>query len=186
MVKFTRNETTVAPTVEVVSRDDAKAFLRITSADEDTLIDSLTVAARSFLEGWSGRSFVEQTREASMSTAPTGELIWLPCPKIRTVESVKYLDSDLAEQTLAASSYNTVLGDSGGIYFRDLPTIGEHPEAIVVEYKAGYGTLAADVPTEIQHAIKLLLADFYERRQPTEEIPEWIFGVMAMHKTYSV
>ena len=171
------------PATEPVTLQEAKDFLRVSDTDEDSLITSLIIAARQVLEKWTGRAFIEQTRVATYKELRTEEKIFLPYPQVISVDSVTYLDEDEASQTLATSEYEVIAGDAGAVWFNDLPGTADHPEAITITYKAGYGSLAADVPDAIKTVIKLVVADWFENRPGREkDIPEWILSLVATYR----
>ena len=173
----------------IVTTADMKKFLRVTHSEEDTFIDSLIQAAMLHLEQWTGRSFLTQTWEVTFDSLPSSSMIWLPRSNVLTVTSVKYLDGDLVEQTLATANYNVVTGPQGGIYIRELPTTGTHPEAFKVTYTAGFGATASDVPDDILTTIKMIVEQFYKNRdgmtsdgQLGTKIPDWILLLASDHK----
>lgn len=54
-------ELVTAPAVELVSTVDAKAWLRVTTTDDDTIIADLSAAARQMAEQHTTRRFINQT-----------------------------------------------------------------------------------------------------------------------------
>jgi len=160
-----------APAVGLVSVAEAKAQARVDHSDEDTLISALIAVTTSYLDGWSGvlgRCLVNQTWRQDF--AEWSNRLRLPFPDVSSV-TITYLDTEDAEQTVSSALYE-LLEDERGSYvaFRDAftrpATTNDREAPISVEMVAGYGATAADVPKAIRHAALLLVAHWYEHREP--------------------
>src|SRR5262249_21315255 len=97
--------------------------------------------------------------------------IILPLPPCQAVNGISYIDPTGAAQTLPPSAYEVFsIGDAEparihpafGLVF---PATRARPEAVTVEFKAGYGDAAADIPEPLRAAIKLHAAHLYEHRE---------------------
>lgn len=161
---------TVAPSVRVLSKEDAKAHLRVEGDLEDDLIDALVLAAESLLDGWAGllgRCMINQTWVASYR-AFTSPSLALPFPNVSSV-AVKYFDSDGIEREVAETEFRLIeAATTTAIEWRDgygLPSLAVRSDAVRVEMVAGFGGAADDVPAAIRHAIKLLVGGWYENRE---------------------
>lgn len=149
-----------APVVDVLSLAEAKEHLRVDHNDEDTLIQSLIGAAVAWLDGWTGvlgMALEPQTWEMTLDRFPVGEFC-IPLGPVTTVESVKYLDPEEVEQTLAAAEYET-----NGDRIRPVsgwPSISAAYGAVKVRFIAGTGT-----PESIKHVVRLLIGHWYENRE---------------------
>lgn len=174
------------PTEKVVSRDEAKAHLRVTHNDDNDLIDSIIDAATKHAENSTQRAFKRQTWELRLDEFPCGwrptslrRDVWhqdivLPLAPLIDVESVKYRDANGVEQTLSPAAYRVVgIGDRGRIALvsgQAWPTTHcDWPEGVIVRFVAGYddgdSPPVATIPTPIVQAIKLLVSQFYEHRE---------------------
>ena len=159
------------PAVEPCGLAETKLHLRIEDdqTDEDTLIDGLITAARQYLEQIIARAFVTQTWQYILDAFPSGE-IRLPRPPLQSVASITYkLKSGLVE-TLDAAHYVVDTTAEPGLIVRapgyDWPTDELYPAgAVTVEYDAGYGDAATDVPRGIRQALLLLTGHWYENRE---------------------
>ena len=178
------------PEEEPIDLDAAKKHLRVEHEDEDLLITSLITAARETAEITTGRAFLTQEWELTLDAFPAAGFD-LPRPPLQSVTSVKYLDVNGVEQTLATAKY---LVDTRSEPGRVTPAYGEiWPStrnvinAVTVKFKAGYGAVP-EVPESLKSAIKLLLSHFYEIREPVNvgnivtEIPLGVERLLWQHK----
>ncbi|TWB20047.1 putative phiE125 gp8 family phage protein [Rhizobium sp. ERR 1071] len=157
-----------APT-EIISVDEAKKFLIIDQdiTDDDDLIKSFILAATQWLdgpEGWLGRALGIQVLEWQRCNWPT-DRERLPFPPEVEIISIKYIDPDGIEQTWPLPT---------PLHFDDLPAVRGRDGDVKIRYRAGYGTQDPDapdkwnnaVPEPIRTAIKMLVAQWYNVREP--------------------
>lgn len=161
---------TVAPAVRIVSKEEAKAHLRVDGDLEDDLIEALVLAAESRLDGWVGllgRCMINQTWVASYR-AFTSATLALPFPDVSSA-AVRYFDSDGVDREIEETHFRLIeTANTTAIEWRDgygLPSLAIRSDAVRVEMVAGFGDAAADVPAAIRHAIKLLVGGWYENRE---------------------
>lgn len=163
------------PAETPVSLAECKDHLRITSSSEDAYITSLLNAAVIFTDGMGalGKAMVTQKWRQYFGQNPgSARLAILP---VQTVTRIAYYDPDGAEQDALLADFDvfgngqatTVLPAEG----KSWPTTQDRPDAIWIEYEAGYGA-AADVPDPLKHAIKMLVAHWYEHRENAAEKPQ--------------
>lgn len=157
----------------VVSLAAVKAHLVVTHTDDDVLIAAYRDAAVGHLdgpEGYLGRAIGEQTLELRLDSFG-GDVacgvIALPYPPFVSLDSVKYLDGEGVEQTLATEVYE-VTGPPGrkvlrAAYNQSWPTARDTAEAVRIQYAAGYETS----PPAIVAAVLLMVGDLYANREPT-------------------
>ena len=157
------------PAAEPVLIADAKLQLRVTHDSEDSLITHLIVAAREHCEMYHGRAYITQTLKLQLDEWPEDGEIVLPRPPYQSVTSIKYIDSDGAQQTIDAAEYQTDLNATPGriipAYGYTWPTARGQLSAIEVTFTAGYGDAGTDVPARICQAVLLRLSDLYENRE---------------------
>jgi uncharacterized phiE125 gp8 family phage protein len=159
------------PAAEPLTLAMAKAHLRVDSTDEDTWITTAIQAAREDAEGYTERAFVTQALRLYLDSFPYS--IDLPRPPVQSVESITYLDADGAEQTLAESEYQTdlVRAPDSPTPPRILPAYGKSwpvtravPNAVWIDYTAGYGAGPDNVPARLRAGMLLNLGDAFENR----------------------
>lgn len=125
---------------EPVSLTEAKAHCRIDGSDEDGLITALISAARGHAESATNRLMMTHAMRATFERF--GEMR-LKAP-LRKVTGITYLDEAAATQTLSTSSYVVEYDEVPGCvelaYLATWPVTYEHPQAVTVDFVAGYAT----------------------------------------------
>lgn len=150
-----------APADLPVSVADVKKSLRIESADDDDLIESLIRAAVDYYEGWTGilgLCLVEQTWRQSYDRFD--QILCLPLGPVIEPLSVSWRNASGQISTVPEESYSleTSAGGQSEIRFRNAfsqPSDLYERGAVSVEYKAGWPivenkpTVAKDICTAI-------------------------------------
>ena len=150
----------------VVTVAEAKAHLRVDASDHDTQIEAFIAAAIANLDGpagWLGRSIGSQVLNLVMDHTAFGRSSFrVPSGPVITLTSVKYIDTDGVEQTLAAETYTLLVdGRVALAYNQSWPSVRCQSDAVRVRYTAGY----AAVPAPIKAAILMMVADMYANRE---------------------
>ncbi len=156
------------PVTEPVTVDEAKAHLRLEHALDDTFVGKLITAARQHVETVCWRALLPQTWELRLDEFPAGREISLAMGRVRSVTSLKYDDSNDAEQTVSPTDYIVDGAVPARLVLRRVaswPGTNGEANCVRVRYEAGY-TDAADVPQSIKHGILLLISQMYEHRTP--------------------
>ena len=182
-------ETTIEPAVEPVSLAEAKAHLRVDFADEDALISALIVAARRMVENFIRCRLITQTVTITVDGFGTG--IGVPLWPVQSITSVKYDDTDNAEQTMAATDYQLVKTCKPPMIMTEYqvvwPTARADYGSVRAEVVVGYGDAATNVPQDIIQAIYMLIGDMYEQREntavgaTTSEMPFGVREILTPH-----
>ena len=190
-----------APSVEPVTYAEAKAYLRMETDADQSLITGLITAARRVIENQKGRSFVSTTWELILDGFPYGggyykraerynygnpnwlpntnaQPIALPRSPLLSVDAVQYLNTSSTWITLDPSLYRVVPGTPGQI----LPAYGTlwpfplpQDASVRVQFRAGYSADASLVPETVKIAIKQYVVALYENRgEESVPIPEAI------------
>ena len=159
-----------SPAAEPLSTAQAKAHLHIDGTDEDTYIDLLISAAREFAETFTRRAFITQTWDLFLDAFPTdAEVIGVPLPRLQSVTTLKYSDSDGTQQTWAASNYDVDIKQEPGrialAFDKAWPDTREVMNAVEIRFLAGYGSSGTDLPQQVNHAMKILVSHWYENRE---------------------
>lgn len=172
-----------------VTLTELKAFLRVDTSDDDTMLNSMISAATDAAEQFTGRKFISTTMGLRLDGFNSvnddrflalgegvhdgaenvffGNLdaIYLPMQPVVSVTSIKTYDKANAESTLTSAAYR--LDGSGRIYLNDgysWPVDLRNFEGVLVTYVAGYGASASAVPASIKQSITDHAAQMYECR----------------------
>ena len=161
----------VAPTTLPVLLCDVKSWGRITWDTDDTMLESLMLAATQKAEQFTNRVFIQRTF--------TGYFECLECPHgyekgyylalrrapIVSVTTVKVYEDDILE-TISSDDYD--LKPTAGFSRIIFSEINNSPDTVPypyqVEFVAGYGTKTTDVPEPIKLAIKQTVSYWYQNR----------------------
>ena len=179
---------TSAPALTPLSVAEAKAHLRVTHADDDAYITTLVDVATRHLDARHGtlnRALITQSWRLRIDEFPRcwPFAIELPWPPLQSVASVKYLDPDGVEQTLAGAEYTVEASKFVGRillgYGKSWPAIRCVPGAVRIEFTAGFGTAGADVPAPIRQAMLMFIAHLYETRSVDAEMPRAIDALVS-------
>lgn len=167
--KIMYSRVTEGPAVEPVDRDDVvKLNVKLEEEDtiEDGLLDILIQASREDIEQKTGRSLITQERVIKLDHFPFCDSIPLSHGPVQTVDAVKYFDSDDVEQTLADDLYwvDTHSTIARIVIKNSWPSTKTRPNAVSIEYTAGYGDAATDVPAPLKSACLIGVAWLYENR----------------------
>lgn len=163
---------TTPPAVEPVTFAEMKSWFRLheTNLTLDDEIEALGLAAREFVEAAIGRQLISASYSATLRRfPPSGCLIAVPRPPLQSVESVSYVDTSGATITLTAGvDYRVdVTSDPGTIEaISSWPATADQPNAVEVEFTAGYGDDPSDVPEKIRTAVRILAGHWFRDREP--------------------
>ena len=187
-----RLDLVTAPSIEPVTLTEAKDFMRVTGTDDDALITGLIIAARTGAESFTRRAFITQNWNMFLDNWPSArDNVWwsgvrqiplsaltgisqieMPKTPLISVTHIKTYDDADAATTFASSNYHVraYTGDFATVGRISLkqssswPSFTRTVDGIEIQFVAGYGTAAADVPNQIKQAILLEVTELYENR----------------------
>ncbi len=167
----------------ILSLEVAKAHLRVDFGDDDDLIGSLCATASGAFDGadgWLKRALLRQQWRLVLpqfrhlcrprsARGVDGMRIDFPLPPLISVDAVRYSDLAGAEQTLDPSAYRLVGCGTEESFLVPVsgtswPAPACEADAVRIDFTAGYGDAADDVPSAIVSAAKLLVGQLYEQR----------------------
>lgn len=164
-------------TTEPITLAQAKQHLKMDGIDDDDdLITALIASARETAERITGRDLVRRQWALALDGFPPGRIIPLPKAPVSSVESVTYVDTDGATQTLSTDVYGAALDwTSAHLYLKfnqQWPTARVQFAAVTVNFTSGYPYDAdaspvderENIPPGIIAAIKIILRDLYDQR----------------------
>lgn len=181
-----------APTLTAITLAEAKDHLRVTSNDDDTYITALIKVATDMVEQITRRTLMDTTYELFLDAFPP--YIDLATGPVRSVVKIDYIDPDGNTQTLATANYKTDLkAEPARIYVangKSFPTLSNEPNAVTVEFIAGYANEAA-VPSAIKQAMLLIVGRYYETRQDVtdrqyKEVPKTVEHLLGPYRLLEV
>ena len=182
-----------APAAEPIAPADVKASARIDGAEFDSQLAIIIPALRRHVEGRLGRRLINQTVELVLDRFPAAE-IDLQLPSVSSIVSVRYLDANGTEQTLASNAYAL---DSASytawlmpVYGQQWPETMDAANAVRVRFVVGYGAEAAAVPEDIRlwmiaHAVQILNAPDGQGDGSIKPLP-FVDGLLDNHKVWRV
>jgi len=165
LIQVTQGE----PPLSVV---DALFHLRIDAGIEDDLVESLIRSIQNELEppnGWLGRALT--TSEYKQTLPYFARRIKLAGAPIQSIDAVTYRDSSGTVQTVDPSFYRLTDGAAPMLVLepnKEWPTDLEcTPDAVSIEYTAGFGANDTSVPEIIKQYIRIMVGYRYDVRKPT-------------------
>ena len=167
----------------VISTSDLKDHLRVTSSDEDSLINSYRTAACQFVENYCNTRLTSQSVYFyAQAFGAIGEFQISP---VISVTAVEYKTSQGGSYiSLASTNYYVERARVPAlIKFMTAPSVDNDAIAPVrVTATCGYAT----TPEPLVHAVRLLVAHYFENRQAAEVgfIKEIPLGIKSLLNTY--
>jgi uncharacterized phiE125 gp8 family phage protein len=153
------------PAAEPVTLDQAKAWLKLDTGDEDVLVTTLIGAARARAEWHTGRAFVSQGWTLWLDTWPDGGAAEIPLPPLQSVSSLTFYARDDSATILDPGDYTVdAASQPGRVMLKQWPPGNLRPvNAVAIAFTAGYGAAGA-VPGDIAQAILMIAASLYTHR----------------------
>lgn len=153
---------------EPVTLGEAKAFLRVDGEAEDAFINTLITAARLHVEGTTGRALLAQTWRVVLDTWPKDRAVPLPVGPVMSVTAITAYDDDGNGTELTLAQFRPESGTAPAKLFLP-PVVDGMPVlrargGIEIDYAAGYGTDAEDVPRDLKQAVLSLVGYWFEHR----------------------
>ena len=159
-----------APAAEAITAAEAKAYLRVDGGNEDALIASLILTSRLHIEAALGMALMTQEWSLVLDRWPEGDELRLPLRPVQEVSEVRVFDEAGNASVVASADY---LVDTAGtpprlVAKRPWPKPGQAANGIEIDLTVGHGDAPADVPEPMRQALLLLVAHWYEHRDPIE------------------
>jgi uncharacterized phiE125 gp8 family phage protein len=155
------------PAVEPVSLADAKAFCRIDTPYDDALVESLIITSRLQIETALGLALISQTLRRSVGHWPDCGTIEFRVRPVQSIGSVTVVGASGAVEPLDPSTYRGDLASpTPRVVLLVSPTAAftALPGSLAVSFVAGFGATPDTVPPPVRHALRLLIAHWYDNR----------------------
>ena len=153
------------PAIEPWSVAEAKSFLRAENDDDDTVIASLIAAARSHVEAMTRCALIAQTWRFVRDEWPKDGRIKLGRGPLRSLVAARVYDSAGDAASIDIGTF--VIDRAGGVIASSpwaLSVPGRASAGIELDVEIGFGAAATDVPDVLRHAVRTLVAHWYENR----------------------
>lgn len=162
---------TNVPALEPVSLAEAKALVRIDTSTEDALIQSLILTSRLHIEAALGIALITQGWRLMLDGWPQHDTLDLPLRPVQSIGAVRVLAADGTPTLIDAGDYRLDAVRAPPRLIRNAgawPQPGLARNGVEVDLVCGYGASASSIPEPIRHALLLLIAHWYEHRDPIE------------------
>ena len=162
---------TSGPASEPVTVAEAKAHMRIDGTVEDVLIASLIVTSRLHVEAALDLALINQSWTLILDRWPPGPEVDIPLAPLQAVNAVKVKNSAGVPSTVSPTNYLVDLASKPPrIVWNNAARAdpGVPAGGIEIEFAAGFGASAANVPAPLKHAVLMLTAHWYEHRDANE------------------
>lgn len=151
------------PATEPLTLAEAKAWLRLDGDDEDALVGALIASARLHVESVTSRALIAQIWRLLLDDWPDNFVVRLPVSPVLSLTTIAVHGSDGGSTAIDLDGID--VGRSELL----LPADHERPDkreyqGIAIDYVAGYGADADDVPEPLKQALLLLVAFWFEYR----------------------
>jgi uncharacterized phiE125 gp8 family phage protein len=155
----------IPPSAEPWSVAEAKTFLRVEHGDDDSIIAALIAAARGHVEALTRRALLVQRWRFVLDGWPANGRLDPRIGPLRSVIAARVFDAAGSAHGIDVETF--VVDAAANIIaspFWAMPLPGRPAAGIEIDVELGYGTLATDVPDALRHAIRMLVAHWYENR----------------------
>jgi len=196
------------PRIEPITIADVEQQIRFSVTGQESHIEHLITSVREMCEGITRRSLIVKQEILTLDFFPCNRgYVELPGPPLRSVESIKYLDTDNVEQTLPTAEYKVVFNSRKPeqpsyiipAYNYSWPTALNESDSITINYTCGYGSIfnsvsnlyeVNEVPKAIKQWMLINIANLYEHPETIQvgtriqmiEIPTLANNLIANYK----
>jgi uncharacterized phiE125 gp8 family phage protein len=180
------------PAIEPLSLADAKTFLRVEHDDDDAVIAGLIAAARGQIEALTRRALIVQSWRVTLDRWPRDRRLSLRIAPLRAVLAARLFDAQGSAQPLDAASFGIDAAASIVLAPPGLPRPGRAAGGIALDLELGFGPAAEDVPELLRHALRTLVAHWYDNRglaaigQSVALLPGSVAAMIASYRVLSL
>ena len=183
----------VPPATEPWTVADAKSFLRVEHDDDDALIAALIASARGQVEALTRRGLITQTWRLVLDRWPPDGRIAPRLAPLRAVTAARVYDAE--GNTIAIDVERFIVDAAASLIAappRSLPMPGRDVAGIELDVTVGFGDAASDVPDLLRHAVRTLVAHWYDNRglaaigQTVAMLPGSVNAMIASYRVLSL
>ena len=162
-----------------------KNHVRLTTSDEDLLLEDYARAAIDLIERTTGRALIQRTFRLDLADFPCWEKpIELPIAPTLSVQSVQYYETDGTLSSWPSQNYHldltpvrATISPKSGISYPSVEL--DRPNAAQVSFTAGYGPDARFVPAGLRQLVMLFAGHMF-----THRLPVTMVSVQSMPLTF--
>lgn len=153
------------PAGQPLALAETKAFLRLDTDDEDDLVGDLITAAIGHLEAETGLALITQGWRLCLDDWPRDRIVCIARGPVRQIVGVTVYDADGAPADLDLTGF--VLdahARPARLLLQAVTLPGQAINGIEIDFTAGFGDTAADVPEALRRALMLHVSHMYAFR----------------------
>ena len=153
------------PSAEALTLAEAKAHLRLDTSDEDDLVTTLIRVAREHLEASASLCLMTQAWRLYLDSICEDGVIQIARGPVQTIDSVMVYDGAGSASRFSLDAH--VLDGRGRparLMLRQVPRPGQAVNGIEIDFTAGFGATAADVPDTLKRAMLTHIAAMFSCR----------------------
>lgn len=156
---------TVSPVIEPVTIAELKTYLRLEHEGENDLLSSLIRAAREEIEVSCGIALIRQNWRLTLDDMPRSGRVPLRRHPVSEITSITLFGPDGEASALNPTAYKLERSRRPEIVqFISIPSMIAMTNGMEIDFTAGFGESAVDVPDLLKRAIILLAAHWFEFR----------------------
>lgn len=161
-------------------------------AMQDGLVESYLRAALAAIEGRTGKAILQRRFKLVLEQWRSAEEQALPVAPVVAIASVTLVAADGSSTVVQPSAYRLAADfqrpklAAVGYLLPNVPTDGR----VEIVFDAGFGAVWAEVPADLQQAVMLLAAQYYEQRNDftgaTAGLPQPVQALIERWRTVRV
>ncbi len=156
------------PALEPVTLAQAKLFIRVSDSAEDSFITTLITAARLHVEGITGRALIAQSWRVIRDDWPSDRVVDLPVSPLISLSAITAYDENGVATALPLAQFQPETNVTPARIFlpsalSGVPILRQH-SGIEIDYVAGFGSAASDIPADLTQAVLSLIGYWFENR----------------------
>ena len=152
------------PALEPLTLDETRAWLRLDTQDEDSLVASLIRAARHGVEQATRRALISQTWRLRLDRWPPGGVVPVPLAPVASILAVRVFDAAGAATVAPPAKFRLEEEYTTRIVCDDPPPPGRLYGGIEIDLRVGYGATGDFVPPPLRQGMLMLIAHWFENR----------------------
>ena len=170
---------------DVISTAALKLHCRVDHSDEDSLIESLRLAAIGKVQSMTGKMLDRVSVEFYMDGIADVYLPWAP---LATVTSVGIKNADGSYSNMTGGYYYDTIANSPTIEFSTYPSVlSDGFNQVKITGTVGYDASAGETPAALIQAVRLLVEHWYQFRGQgsvvnVNSIPMGVEALISEHR----